>query len=276
MKYILTLLMFVIPNIAVSKTGTLKVAVVDTGFDFKSKWDRKIKDVDGLKIVKPRLCEKGHKDFTNTSLKDTHGHGTHIAGTIAKYAKDADYCLIIIKTYDSGSNINNSFTVVKAIKYAITLNVDIINYSGGGVNPMFVEREAVKEALDKGIIIVAAAGNEKTKIDFNILKMKKVLRIINDRPVLINEIFYINRKTSKVTTENQKGYYPATYDPRIIAVSNIARDGTLNKVSNHGDAVVHKEIGTKVLSILPNNLYGHMHGTSQAAAIKTGKIIKNW
>ena len=50
----------------------------------------------------------------------------------------------------------------------------------------------------------------------------------------------------------------------------------LHPSSNYGDAFLHFENGYRVLSILPNNRYGYMTGTSQSTAIRTGKIVKEW
>jgi hypothetical protein len=47
----------------------VKVAVIDTGFDFASTWD---------KDSTPILCDEGHKSFIGDD-KDNHGHGTSLS-----------------------------------------------------------------------------------------------------------------------------------------------------------------------------------------------------
>jgi hypothetical protein len=64
-------------------------------------------------------------------------------------------------------------------------------------------------------------------------------------------------------------YYPAMDDNRIVVVGSKEKDGTVSRYSNHGKQVTQWEYGSGVVGfgIL-------MSGTSQAAAIATGKIIK--
>lgn len=244
-------------------TKKIKVAVIDTG-------------------ISPELlkgnsyCPEGHKDFTGTGLDDAHGHGTHISGIVDQYAKnfifkagknfkDLDkleiaYCQIIIKYYDPkqayGDNLKQT---IKSFRWAIDQNVDIINYSGGGTEYSKEEMKVVEEALNKGIKVVAAAGNERSNID-------------------------------------KHKYYPAMYDKRIFIVGNLVSNNielvpkksivngkTTNLLelkrdiassSNHGESINTWEIGTNVLSRLPRMSYGFMTGTSQATAIKTGKLVR--
>lgn len=218
------------------------VAVIDTGIS--------------TELLKGNsYCEDGHKDFTGTGLQDTHGHGTHISGIIDQYAKNyiftkgkapkdidklhENYCQIIIKYYDpkavKSDNLKNT---IESFRWAIDHKVDVINYSGGGLEFSKEEKAVVEEALDKGIKVVAAAGNEKSDID----KYK---------------------------------YYPAMYDKRIYIVGNIVGESrVIAASSNRGKSINTWEIGTNVLSRLPNNSYGYMTGTSQSTAIKSGKLVR--
>lgn len=220
------------------------VAVVDTGFDFESTWETSIKDNPGLK--KPRMCKYGHKDFTGFGMQDHHGHGTHIAGLIAQYAADANYCIVAIKYFDNLFQGPGNLTISnKALQRAINIKVDMINYSGGGVEKSDEECTIIKSALDAGIVVVVAAGNEKSDI-------------------------------------NEKPYYPAMCDDRIIVVANTNKAGKYEPTSNFSNSVeinakgLYKEVGNRVLSIIPGDRTAKMTGTSQAAAIKTGKIIKSF
>lgn len=211
---------------------TAVVAVIDTGFEFSEK----------TKGVK--LCKYGHKDFSSTNKvdsrftvtpvpTDSHGHGTNIAGLIQKYAGNVDYCMVILKYYDpkaSGQvNLENS---VKAIRYATDIKADYINYSGGGSVADINEVIAVKRFLNRGGKMVAAAGNERTNIDF-------------------------------------KPFYPAALDSRIVSVGSTNEMGIRLPTSNFGTKVTKWEIGYK-----QEGFGKTMTGTSQAAAITMGKIIK--
>lgn len=155
MKNILIITLILLLSL-IAKAETIRIAVIDTGFDFNSKITKHVK-----------LCKTGHKDLTNTGLHDTNGHGTHIASLIATEAKNSDYCLIIIKYYDASHKgyISTGELSALAISWAIQQKVDIINYSSGGTGYVAVEKMFVDKALDNGIIFVAAAGNESTDLN---------------------------------------------------------------------------------------------------------------
>lgn len=219
------------------------VAVIDTGFDFKSDWTAIIKAYP--KFRKPRTCKYGNVDFTEKGLADNHGHGTHVAGLIAQYADDANYCLVIMKYFDKATEDTDHLAdTAKAFQRAIDLKVDIINYSGGGEDRSEIECSLIKKALNAGIVVVAAAGNEGKNI-------------------------------------NDTKYYPAMCDDRVKAVGNAFDTGVFVQSSNFSDdgpksRHLYTQTGWNVMSLAPSNQLRVMTGTSQAAAIQTGKIIKAW
>lgn len=101
------------------------------------------------------------------------GHGTHVAGIIAGSDNDfgvvgvAPKCKVIpIKVLnDDGSG---SFeTIAAGLKKAIELNVDIINMSlGASVEPPKFIHDLILEAVSKGIVVVAAAGNDSKNVNY--------------------------------------------------------------------------------------------------------------
>lgn len=219
-------------------TGRLiRIAVVDTGMNLKDRWPNAAES----NMAEPRICPGLSKDFSHTTLNDEHGHGTHIAGLIAKYAENANYCLIIYKYYrqdfNGQTNLDNSLA---AFKEAVNQRVDIINYSGGGIYRSNEECNVIKSALDIGIKVNAAAGNEGLDINF----------------------FH---------------FYPAMCDERINIVGGINNYGKRMRMSNYSDGfgvTIHDEQGQNQYSLLPGGEYGYMSGTSQATAIFTGKLVK--
>lgn len=260
--YNFILLTLFVCSLGLSKAEPVKVAVIDTGFDFQSTWGSRTND-DGLLLTRPKLCKTGHRSFTDDkTLHDNHGHGTHVAGLIGTYAKAANYCLVILKI----TNIHHTSlsSIVSAIEHAIDINVDIINHSGGGVGAAIVEKIAVTKALDRGIIYVSAAGNDGRALEHYVFKFFLGLPV------------FISAKTATVSFIEKYGYFMSSYDPRVIAVGGIGKNGKIMTNSNHGPVVRYYERGESVLSILPNKQYGRLSGTSQATAIKTGKIISNW
>lgn len=245
MKRILAILLFVLVVIISAKTADLippcepkitKVAVIDTGYNYKELGSRQI-----------NLCKTGHKDLSyrqeydnsyhmygiDPIPKDFHGHGTHIAGLIDSYGKKFGpglFCIVIVKFYDP-AYAGSMDTSTRAIEYANQIGADYINYSAGGYYFMKDEETAVKKFLDRGGEMIAAAGNESKNID--------------------------------VTP-----YYPASLDRRIYVVGNVAPTGYRAKSSNYGNTVNAWEMGTNVTM---NGMT--MTGTSQSAAIRTGKLL---
>lgn len=216
---------------------TIRVAVIDTGFDKNRLRD----DVP--------LCDTGHKDFTldGDPFSDRHGHGTHIAGTIRKFAGSrANYCLIIIKNYTPGFTSGVMDATRRAFAWAILQDADYINYSGGGTESDRTEHNVIKVALEKGIKIIVAAGNEGSNL-------------------------------------NKSPYFPACYDSRIEMVQSTDESGDRLSSSNYlgpgtfvtkscNNKAIHSELGSVSVD-LKNGSKFFMQGTSQAAAVHTGKAL---
>lgn len=239
------------------------VAVIDTGIDVNhpdltnNLWvnpgetgrDRKGLDKasNGVDDDKNGFVDDVHGwNFVHRSnnLKDTHGHGTHIAGIIGAEGGNGvgisgvapRVSIMVLKYYDPESrSADNLKNTVRAIDYAVKMNAHIINYSGGGLSPAIEEKQAIERAMKKGILFVAAAGNEKSNSDI------------------------------------QK-YYPADYGlPNIVSVTAIDKKKHVLPSSNWGVSTVHIAApGNNILSTLPNGQYGHMTGTSQATAFVSG------
>jgi subtilisin family serine protease len=215
----------------VAQAKTLVVAVIDSGID------RKVS----------HLCEVGHKSWlpAHTPLWDySSGHGTHVAGLINRNAGNNDnYCMVSLQYFSPyNSGWDNLANEEAALRYAIDIHVDIINLSGGG--PLYFESEyvLVKEALDRGIKVVVAAGNDGDNLDKGC------------------------------------GYYPACYDKRLVVVGNlvITKDYKVYRAStsNYGMRVNRWEIGTNVKSDSPSGEEVYKSGTSMATAVATGKLVR--
>lgn len=128
--------------------NTVKVAVIDTGFD--SAYNKKVK-----------LCPNGHKDFTGEGLYDTNGHGTNVVGLITTHAT-GNYCIVLIKAF---SSIIPGTHTTEALTYAYQIGADIINLSGGGKGVIESEKQIVLKLLKKNVILAFAAGNDKKNLD---------------------------------------------------------------------------------------------------------------
>ncbi len=138
-----------------TKGSGITVAVIDTGIT-------RVRDLYETKFV------KGY-DFVNDreDAKDDNGHGTHVAGTVAqatnnKYgvagiAYEANLMpLKVLSAYGGGTVAD----IAEAIKFAADKGADVINMSLGGGGESQLMKQAIEYAHRKGVVIVAAAGNE--------------------------------------------------------------------------------------------------------------------
>lgn len=213
------------------------VAVIDTGIDPEHPFLK-----DNLYVPNKKSSVQNYGiDFSKNRAQefqpyDTHGHGTHVAGIVKSVYPNVK--ILPLKYYNpNASGQDNLNSTIEALRYAVESNVDIINYSGGGPEPALEELRILKLAEKKGILVVAAAGNEESDID---------------------------NKTN--------AYYPASYGlSNIITVT--AHDQNLKTLnsSNYGAKSVDISApGHRIKSALPNGRSGFLTGTSQATAFVSG------
>ena len=106
---------------------------------------------------------------------DLEGHGTHVAGTIAQTTGNAsgtagfafNVSVMPIKAIGSewdeilgAPNLGTSATVAQAIRFAVDQGAKVLNLSLGGYTTSTAERDALIYAVDKGAIVLIAAGND--------------------------------------------------------------------------------------------------------------------
>ena len=150
--------------ISFRKKKDITVAVVDTGIQFNHPFLQ-----DNIITSRGKLGKKNYGvDFSTkkktTTPSDSHGHGTHVAGIVKSIFPDVK--ILALKYYNpQASGQANLNSTIKALEYAVDQNVDIINYSGGGPEASSAELAVLKKAEKKGILIIAAAGNERSNID---------------------------------------------------------------------------------------------------------------
>ena len=138
----------------------VKIGVIDTGVDY-------LHEALGGGFG-PGFKVAGGYDFVNdkTDPMDDNGHGTHVAGIIAGNSASLksmapDARLFAYKVLDASGNGNTS-TVIAGIEQAMMDSVDIINLSLGTSDgdPDDILSQAVDRAVEAGIVVVVAAGND--------------------------------------------------------------------------------------------------------------------
>ena len=110
------------------------------------------------------------RDFVyGGSMYDAYGHGTHVSGTIAQKTDNGvgvagvapGVTLLPVKVLgDSGSG--SLYGIAQGIIWAADEGASVINMSIGFWGGSQSVQEAVQYANNKGVVVVAAAGNEDT------------------------------------------------------------------------------------------------------------------
>lgn len=218
------------------KNKDIIVAVVDTGIQGDHAFLQNNIYVPGKRASAEFYGVDFSGDKVSHKPKDEHGHGTHVAGIVKSIFPEVK--ILALKYYNpKASGQQNLDATIKALQFAVDNNVDVINYSGGGPEASVEELRVLKLAEKKGILVIAAAGNERSNID-----------------------------------DKRHAYYPASYGlSNIITVG--AHDDELNIIpsSNYGkNSVDIAAPGHRIRSAIPGNGAGYMTGTSQATAFVTG------
>ncbi|CCQ95737.1 putative Subtilisin-type proteinase [[Clostridium] ultunense Esp] len=146
---------------AVSPNPNLTVAIIDTGVDFTHP------DLKGNLLPGFNLLEKG------ASPADDNGHGTQLAGVIGATRDNkigiagilSGVRILPIKALDNlGSG--DAYTVAAGIRQAVDRGAKIIMLSLSDPSYSKDMEDAVRYAEGKGVLLVAAAGNNGERVSY--------------------------------------------------------------------------------------------------------------
>jgi len=154
---------------------------------------------------------------------DYAGHGTHVSGTIAAAGNNGvgvsgvmwNARIMPIRFLDAlGSG--NTTDAISAIEYGTDNGARILNNSWGGGGFSQALKDAISYAETKGVLFVAAAGNDGVNTDAT-------------------------------------AHYPSSYDnPNILSVAAVNQSGNLASFSNYGATTVDLGApGTNIYSTIP-------------------------
>ncbi len=126
-----------------------------------------VDDVYGWDFVSKGRTEPNFGNLGDSDPMDENGHGTHVAGTIGAVANNGrgvvgvnwNVRLMPLRIGDSNGMIND-VDAYRAFRYGTKMGVDVMSNSWGGGGRSQLLEHAIKEAQAKGILIVAAAGND--------------------------------------------------------------------------------------------------------------------
>jgi subtilisin family serine protease len=136
----------------------IKVCVIDSGLK------RSHEDLAGVAIT-----GINNPNATEGWDTDTCGHGTHVAGTIAAANNDTGVvgvspgkvALHIVKRFAGADCKQASYAsdTVAGVKQCEAAGAKIVNMSLGGAISSSTEKRELQAAADRGVLVVAAAGN---------------------------------------------------------------------------------------------------------------------
>lgn len=167
---------------------------------------------------------------------DPNGHGTHVAGIIAAadngvggvgVAPEAKVLPVRVLDEDGAGYASD---VAEGIIYAVDHGALVINLSLGGPVASAAQEAAIEYAAQKGVAVLAAAGNSGT---------------------------------------GAPPEYPAAY-ASVIAVAATTPENSVATFSTRGSYVDLAAPGTMILSTLPGNEYAFESGTSMATPFAAG------
>ena len=237
-------------------TGSKEVviAIIDTGVDYKHedlKENILINEIE--QNGTPGIDDDGNGfvddiygyNFSNSSSDpmDDNKHGTHVAGIIGAAHNQRGIngvmkhvSLLPVKFMDKKGR-GDLAGAIKAVNYAIERGAKVLNNSWGALKKSEILQEIIERANEKGVIFVAAAGNNYANND------------INPR-------------------------YPANHkSDNLISVAAINPENRLTGFSCYGPKTVHVSApGRNIISTTPKNNYKVLSGTSMAAPYVTGAI----
>jgi hypothetical protein len=196
------------------------VAVIDSEIDAKHP------DLDGAIAKSFDALGGGEKPHT---------HGTSIAGAIVAHGKLLGIApgaqVLAVHAFDDTPGVahGSSFAIYKGLQWAADNGARVINMSFAGPADPTLQR-MLAAAYDKGIVLIAAAGNGGPKSD----------------PL-----------------------YPAA-DPNVIAVTATDSDDHLFPMANRGRYIAVSAPGVDIFALAPGDEYLFTTGTSIAAAHVSG------
>ena len=144
----------------VTEGAGIKVAVIDTGINYNHP-DLKANYAGGYNAINPSLTPM-----------DDQGHGTHVAGTIAAVRNNVGVVgvapkarLYAVKVL-GGDGSGSYSSIIGGVEWAVKQNVNVINMSLGGGGYMTAFHKSLKAAVNAGITVVCAAGNDHGAVSY--------------------------------------------------------------------------------------------------------------
>jgi subtilisin family serine protease len=142
-----------------SRGAGVKISVLDTGAELDHPWLRD-RIAGGWDFIDgdadPSDAGDGLDNDSDGLIDEGAGHGTHVAGVLGVVAPEAQ--LEIVRVLDSDGR-GDMLAVAQGIRWSVAQGVKVLNMSLGGTSNSAAVTLAMEEAVEAGVICVAAAGN---------------------------------------------------------------------------------------------------------------------
>ncbi len=139
----------------IARGAGVTVAIIDTGVDRTHPALRN--------RLAPGMFDfiEGDADPSEAAGGPGFGHGTFVAGIVALVAPEAK--ILPLRAF-TAEGVSTSFTVARAIRYALAQGAQVLNLSFGMLGFSRLIDSALEEARTRGVIAVASAGNDGQEV----------------------------------------------------------------------------------------------------------------
>ncbi len=211
-----------------------KVCIIDTGYD-----------INHPDLQSSTSIVTGHSQVGSSWTQDGHGHGTHVAGTIAALGgnnqgvagvnRNGQLKLHIVKVFNDSGGWTRTSDLIRAVENCAAAGATVVNMSLGGASFSQATRDAFQKVYNNGILLVAAAGNDSS----------------------------------------DRYSYPASYSS-VMSVAAVDINNERAHFSQFNDQVDIAAPGVDVLSTIPGGRYARFNGTSMASPHVAGVAALVW
>lgn len=149
------------PALLLADGGGATIAIVDSGIDAAHPAFVGIDVLPGIVALQGATTVddvgNGIDDDGDGFVDESVGHGTHLAGLIARVAPGA--ALLPVRVLDSDGR-TDEFTLASGVVAATLAGADVINVSIAAEDTIGIVDDAVAFAIASGRVVVASAGNQ--------------------------------------------------------------------------------------------------------------------
>lgn len=210
----------------------ITIAILDTGIDpmhpmLRSAYAGGLDLVDG--DDDPTEVANGIDDDGDGNIDEAYGHGTHVAGIVHLVAPSAR--LLSVRVLDSDGR-GDIMAIAAGVRWAVDHGAKVINLSLGSLTRADALQNALEEAENRGVIVIASAGNWGA---------------------------------------NDPVEFPAR-SSHVAAIAAVDASSNPATFSSFGNIIALSAPGVGVRSTYPGRQYRLWSGTSMAAPFVTGTV----